>query len=321
MKTLVGWGRLKALMFLAVLAGFSSLSSAGQERDRLPVEVVVNGVEFVRIPAGWFYKTDGVAGEVADAAVDDRVSDDRIRIWLDDYYIGKYEARARDLVAFLNADQGETLVYEGIGKSCSVGQESNGRYMQFRPDDNLPATHLSWEQANAWARWMGFRLPAELEWEKAARGTDLRRFPWGNEYPDETYARFRTRSYCSVQPVDAYKKGRSPYGIYNMAGNVYEYVDDWVNHDFDKNLKNGVRNPIPAAEGTFFAEKTEQYERGPWKMLKGGRWGSTGNFLRINHRLSTRPDHIFRCNGTRFAIDAESVREHLRMGSAEITRL
>lgn len=310
---------LAALAATLVIAG----PLAAEEGAALPKEVSINGVEFVLIPAGWFYKTAGIpeAGRVHEH-LDER-GGGNVRIWLDAYYIAKYEARARDLVKFLNSGQAGRIEYAGEQISCSTRRDERGQFYQLHPEDDLPATHLHWNLADRWARWMGFRLPSELEWEKAARGPDQRTYPWGDEFPDETYAGFKTRSNCATWPVDSFRKGVSPYGVYNMAGNVREFVANWYSSDFDQRLKDGERNPVaPPEERTtrHFESDEMKWERGPWKILKGGRWGSHEHQLRIGARIYYLQDNAFQCNGTRFAIDAERVGELVAKGTAVVTK-
>lgn len=281
----------------------------------LPKEVTVNGVEFVLIPAGEFYKTGGLPEPGTEFVRQDEYGGGSVKVWLGDYYIAKYEARARHLVDYLNSRDGAVERYIGDFISCSVRRGADGRYIPFRQDEDHPATHLSWDMADRWAKWMGFRLPTEAEWEKAARGTDKRTYPWGDAWPDETYAGFFTHSDCFTWPVDMFRKGVSPYGVYNMAGNVREYVADWYNFDYDRKLADGTRNPMPAAPGD-----PGVMGGGPWKMLKGGRWGSDHAQLRIGARIHYLPDIAFRCNGTRFGLDAAAVREHLARGTASVTK-
>jgi iron(II)-dependent oxidoreductase len=302
-------------MSCLLLAGVAAAPALAQEKSpALPSEVVINGVEFVLVPEGWFWYSVETRRPY-ELALGEPLHRD-VRVWLDSYYIGKYPARARDLERFLNTGKVRHIdEYGGRVDGCAVREDDKGRFYQIDTTRDLPATQLSWNLADEFARWMGFRLPSEAEWEKAARGSDKRHWPWGNDFPDDTYAGFLNNPFCNPTPVDAFPKGVSPYGAYNMAGNVWEFVADWFNADFDQGLKDGVRNPPLAKDGTIHTDVWM-----PVKILKGGRWASDPSGITIHARNFNEPQEYFRCFGTRFAVDVATVRKHLAAGSATIAK-
>jgi formylglycine-generating enzyme required for sulfatase activity len=89
-------------------------------------------------------------------------------------------------------------------------------------------TNIRFEEAQAYCHWARCRLPSDEEWEKAARGTDGRTFPWGNEWQDGRYCNSKEAGMGSLTPVDHYPMGVSPYGVWDMAGNAWEWTANQV---------------------------------------------------------------------------------------------
>jgi formylglycine-generating enzyme required for sulfatase activity len=158
----------------------------------------------------------------------------RHAVWLDAFWIDRTE---------VTRGQFDRCVRSG---ACDYPLEKWGAL--YDPGKaEYPVNEVTWDQAKAYCEWAGRRLPTEAEWEKAARGTDRRRYPWGNETPDGSRLNFcdvncaatpewkiedANDGFGGVAPVGSYAAGASPYGALDMLGNVEEWVLDWYAADY-----------------------------------------------------------------------------------------
>ena len=196
---------------------------------------------------------------------------------------------------------------------------TNGRYLEFmtntghRPPKHLndprqdlwqgalmpesiadrPVINVDWYDAEAYCRWAGKRLPTEAEWAKAARGTDDRRFPWGNVEPTHGHVNFNQpwQGEKTLMPVGTYEAGKSPFGAYDMAGNVWEWVADWYDPRYYE--KSPARNPKGPETGTH-------------KTLRGSGWEVEAPLVRAFSRVKSDPLNRNYATGFRCARSADA---------------
>jgi formylglycine-generating enzyme required for sulfatase activity len=140
-----------------------------------------------------------------------------------------------------------------------------------------PVMGVDWADVAAYRKPVDNPSPTEAEWEKAARGTDGRVYPWGNDSPSSlhaNYGKYGTNDLEALSPVGSLEKGKSFYGVYDMAGNVWEWVSDWYDTDYYKNSPQ--QNPEGLPTGGF-------------KVIRGGAWNSSAKNLRSSDRYWDPP--------------------------------
>ena len=147
-------------------------------------------------------------------------------VTVNSFYMDCHEVTIGEYVRFLNAGAHDEFYYEDMADPdwCGIIQQENGQYNIVPGKKNYPVVLVAVEGAKAYAAWAGKRLPTEYEWEIAARGGTERLYPWGDEAPDITRTNYDYHIGHSV-PVGSYPAGRTPEGLYDMAGNVNEIID------------------------------------------------------------------------------------------------
>ncbi|MCP4539108.1 MAG: SUMF1/EgtB/PvdO family nonheme iron enzyme [Chloroflexi bacterium] len=198
-------------------------------------------------------------------------------VMLDAFYIDQYEVTNAQFAAFLNEQRTDSIIVTTFPKARSQWVHLYPQNDVWQADESYadhPVVLANWFDAQAYCEWRGGRLPTEAEWEKAARGTNGREYPWSNSF-SAGLCNTRESEVGGPMPVGSYSpEGDSPYGCADMAGNVQEWVHDWFQEDYYSVSPSS--NPPGPDSGTH-------------KVMRGGDW-MNGNGQDMA-RTSTRGSH------------------------------
>jgi formylglycine-generating enzyme required for sulfatase activity len=249
---------LSILLVLTVTASFSEAQLDRLRKSKALDTTAVAETPMVEIPEGLFAMgLDGMQ-----ALEDERP---KHQVWLHVFFIDLHEVTTAQYAVFLAAtNRNPPWQWDTV---------------MLSQHHDRPVIGVDWSDADAYCRWRGKRLPTEAEWEKSARGTDGRLYPWGNWLPSKDLANFASGARFSysqaLMPVQSYERGKSPYGLYHMAGNVWEWVQDWyaVNY-YEVSPEQNPQGP----------------ELGQFKVLRGGSWSDLPKYLLTYGRFKLPPD-------------------------------
>ncbi|MEM7112966.1 MAG: SUMF1/EgtB/PvdO family nonheme iron enzyme [Chloroflexota bacterium] len=261
-----------------------------REKDGMPMQQVEAGTFMMGSKEGEFL------------TVPDEVPLHEVR--LNEFYIDKFEVNVAQYAAFLNEIGGHERGCENIDctlprslagtDSYLVIQDFGDGTIQYTPLPGFadyPINYVSWFGAKDYCEYVDARLPTEAEWEYAARGTDGRLYPWGNDSPTPNLAVFQSTSYDNLKPVDALPDGASPFGVFGMAGSMWEWVADWYDEDYY------AQSPGFNPQGP---------ETGLTRVVRGGAWpfNMTSDRIRSTNRNNIDPNFFSTSVGFRCARDS-----------------
>jgi sulfatase modifying factor 1 len=266
---------MKMILFLLLCA--ITVYSAEKEKDIVKIPIKINqtdGAEMVYVQAGKFMM--GTDAKDITAMLEKNkewkakwfaTEGPKHEVELSGYWVYKYEVTVAQYKKF-----------------CAVTKRKMPKLFPW-VTDNHPIINVTWEDADDYARWAKAKLPTEAQWEKAARGTDGRIYPWGNDWANDNCNNYGSK--YQIKPNDEKNKenkttvvGKCPqsasqYGAQDMAGNAWEWCRDWYDADYYK---------------TSPAKNPQGPDDGEMKVMRGGSWGSYAISVRCANRHSDLPD-------------------------------
>lgn len=238
-----------------------------------PAEIMEHDAQMALIPAGEFTMGSDSYGEEEKPAH---------KVYLDAYYIDKY--KVTNALYKRCVDEKVCKPPQFLNSFLRPAYYGDTRY------DDYPVMAVDWYMAKTYCEWRGARLPTEAEWEKAARGTDERIYPWGNDI-DQSRANYNNNGdpnfVGDTSKVGSYPDGLSPYGVYDMAGNIWDWTADLYSDTYYASLPKLAVNPLGPTTGET-------------RVIRGGSWNSGASSLRTTRRSWNIPSNAniyigFRC--------------------------
>ncbi len=239
-----------------------------------PAEKIENPIDdstLLLVPGGTFL----AGGPGQEAPGDDEGCGEPFKVELPGYYLGIHPVTNGQYKRFVDAMGHRPPEQSDRGWGDPVWE---GKDFPREKSDH-PVVCVDWDDAEAYCRWSGMRLPTELEWEKASRGVDGREYPWGEEYDEAKCRDPKNRGDETTCNVWEYSQGCSPWGHYQMSGNVWEWCADWYDMGAYVRYKQGdLKAPLSSSWG--------------YRVLRGGSWkgGLQGSSGRCAHRCYSYPD-------------------------------
>jgi len=231
-----------------------------------------DGMNLVYVPAGNFLMGSADSDSMAQ-------SDEKPQhiVYLDAFWI--------DQTDITNGMYAKCVSAGACNQPTNLSSSARSSYYGNSQFDNYPVIYVNWNMADTYCKWAGRQLPTEAEWEKAARGTDGRTYPWGNDPPDNTLVNFNG-NVGDTSAVGSYPKGASFYGAMDMAGNVWQWVVDWYSASYYQGSQ--PSDPLGPASGQY-------------RVLRGGAWLNLVSDVRSANRYRFSPSSSyyylgFRCS-------------------------
>ncbi len=283
------------LIPIMILLGGNNAAVAPQETETIEPTSVPNlgggstqistadGMVQVYIPAGAFQmgSEDGDSDE-----------DPVHEVYLDAYWMDEHEVTNAQFVEFLK-DQGNqtegSTIWLDVGDPDVLIEKSGGEWIPDSGYGDHPVVEVTWYGARAYCEWAGRRLPTEAEWEKTARGElEGKKYPWGDESPVCEAGAINGAQYygCSGSTIPVKSYAPNGYGLYDMAGNVWEWAADWYDGDYYSSTP--YENPQGPDDGTY-------------RVLRGSSWLDNSDSLRVANRFGTNLDDSYYNVGFRCA--------------------